>query len=35
MNKGDLPYRLLGNSKVVGAHLLGWWLATGILEHLL
>jgi hypothetical protein len=35
MNKGDLPYRVLGDSKMVGAHLLDWWPATGVLEHLL
>jgi hypothetical protein len=33
--KGDSPYRVPVDSKMVGAHLLGWWPATGVLEHLL
>jgi hypothetical protein len=35
MNKGVLPYRFHVDSKMVGTHLLYWWLATGVLEHLL
>jgi hypothetical protein len=33
--KGDSPYQVPVDSKMVGAHLLGWWPATGVLEHLL
>jgi hypothetical protein len=33
--KGESPYQILVDSKMVGAHLLGWWSATGVLEHLL
>jgi hypothetical protein len=33
--KGDSPYYVPVDSKMVGMHLLGWCLATGVLEHLL